>query len=60
VAEFGMLLRNSEHKGRATAGQVLTLARGALGGDEGGYRAEFVRLVEKWQDLERLTASRDR
>jgi len=60
VAEFGMLLRNSEHKGRATAGQVLTLARGALGGDEGGYRAEFVRLVERWQELDRVTASRDR
>ena len=53
-----MLLRDSEYKGRATAGQVLTLARGALGGDEGGYRAEFVRLVERWQELDRLTATR--
>jgi Ca-activated chloride channel family protein len=46
VAEFGMLLRNSEHKGAATWDQVLTLARAGMGRDPGGYRAEFVRLVE--------------
>ena len=55
-----MLLRDSEHKGGATPDQVLTLARGALGGDEGGYRAEFVRLVERWREIERVTAARDR
>lgn len=46
VAEFGMLLRNSEFKGRASYGSVLGLARGARGSDEDGYRAEFIRLVE--------------
>ena len=46
VAEFGMLLRNSEHKGSATWDQVLTLARAGMGRDPGGYRGEFVRLVE--------------
>ena len=46
VAEFGMLLRNSEHKGSATWDQVLTLARAGTGRDPGGYRGEFVRLVE--------------
>jgi Ca-activated chloride channel family protein len=46
VAEFGMLLRNSDYKGTATWDQVLTLARAGMGRDPGGYRAEFVRLVE--------------
>jgi Ca-activated chloride channel family protein len=59
VAEFGMLLRDSEHKGRASADDVLALARGALGGDEGGYRAEFVRLVERWRELGPTTAARE-
>ena len=51
VAEFGMLLRNSEYKGSATWDQVLTLARRGMGRDEGGYRAEFVRLVEVARSL---------
>jgi Ca-activated chloride channel family protein len=46
VAEWGMLLRNSEFKGNASASQVLRLARGSRGADERGYRAEFIRLVE--------------
>jgi Ca-activated chloride channel family protein len=51
VAGFGMLLRDSEHKGSASFAQVLELARGAQGQDPGGYRAEFVRLVERAQEL---------
>ncbi|HSE67950.1 MAG TPA: YfbK domain-containing protein, partial [Gemmatimonadales bacterium] len=46
VAEFGMLLRKSEHKGRATWSSVLDLARRFRGEDLDGYRAEFIRLVE--------------
>jgi Ca-activated chloride channel family protein len=46
VAEWGMLLRNSEHKGNASYAQVLGLARAAKGADDEGYRAEFIRLVE--------------
>jgi Ca-activated chloride channel family protein len=46
VAEWGMLLRNSEHKGSASYGQVLEIARKAKGADNEGYRAEFIRLVE--------------
>ncbi len=47
VAEFGMLLRNSKHKGKSSYKQVLSLAKGALGRDVDGYRSEFVSLVEK-------------
>jgi Ca-activated chloride channel family protein len=45
VAEWGMLLRNSEHRGRASRSQVLELARNARGDDDHGYRAEFIELV---------------
>jgi Ca-activated chloride channel family protein len=54
VAAFGMLLRESEHRRDFTLGDVLRLARGALGEDEHGYRAEFVRLVSAAQELELL------
>lgn len=46
VAEFGMLLRDSEFKGESTYLQVIELAKGAQGKDEHGYRAEFLRLVQ--------------
>ncbi|MBL7749703.1 MAG: von Willebrand factor type A domain-containing protein [Chitinophagaceae bacterium] len=51
VAEFGMLLRNSEFKSNASFENVLTLARKAKANDEGGYRSEFIRLVESAQLL---------
>jgi Ca-activated chloride channel family protein len=51
VAEFGMLLRDSEHKGTASFASVLELAREGQGHDPGGYRAEFIRLVEAAQAL---------
>ena len=46
VAEFGMLLRDSEHKANATYGQTLALAKRAKGDDKHGYRTEFIKLVE--------------
>ncbi len=47
VAEFGMLLRDSQYKGSASFEDVLKRARAAKGKDDEGYRAEFIRLVEK-------------
>jgi Ca-activated chloride channel family protein len=47
VAAFGLLLRNSDHKGDATYEQVLSLARDARGTDQEGYRAEFIQMVKK-------------
>jgi Ca-activated chloride channel family protein len=52
VAEFGMLLRDSEFKGKATYSSVVTLAESAKGEDAEGYRAEFVRLVKATQMLD--------
>jgi Ca-activated chloride channel family protein len=46
VAEFGLLLRNSDHRGKADLAHVIAAAREALGTDPEGYRAEFVRLAE--------------
>src|SRR6266849_1391533 len=46
VAEFGLLLRNSDFRGRADLGHVIAAAREARGSDADGYRAEFVKLAE--------------
>lgn len=46
VAEFGLLLRNSDFRGSADLGHVIATAREARGTDADGYRAEFVRLAE--------------
>ena len=51
VAEYGMLLRQSEFKGQANYQQVLSLAKSALGSDPEGYRAEFIRMVQVSQVL---------
>jgi Ca-activated chloride channel family protein len=47
VAAFGMILRESEHKGSATLSFVTEIAGSALGRDAGGYRAEFLDLVRQ-------------
>ena len=51
VAQFGMLLRGSPHKGGSDFASVLALAEGSLGDDRLGYRAEFVTLVKKAREL---------
>ena len=54
VAEFGMILRNSEFKGTATFESAAKLARSVKGEDEEGYRSELVRLIETAKSLEAL------
>lgn len=51
VASVGMLLRDSEFKGDSSYDGALEWARSALGDDKGGYRREFVRLIELVQAL---------
>jgi Ca-activated chloride channel homolog len=53
VAEFGMLLRDSEFKGTSSYDDVLDLARGAIGRDREGYKEEFVKLVEVCKQLKK-------
>lgn len=47
VAEFGLLLRDSEYKYNSSYTSIIDRATHALGDDEHGYRAEFITLVEK-------------
>ena len=51
VAEFGMLLRNSKFKGESSYEHVLETAKKSAGNDAGGYRHEFVRLVEMCREM---------
>ena len=51
VAEFGMILRDSPHKGAATLADVRAWAEAGTEGDVGGYRNEFVGLVRKAETL---------
>lgn len=51
VAEFGMLLRGSPHRGTVDFDTVLTLAERGLGTDPEGYRAEFIDLVRRARQL---------
>jgi len=46
VAEFGMLLRDSEFKQKSRYDEAINIARAAKGTDHKGYRAEFVKLAE--------------
>jgi secreted protein with Ig-like and vWFA domain len=46
VAQFGMLLRGSEHKGDSNYAAVLEIATEAAAGDKSGYRQEFLELVK--------------
>lgn len=46
VAAFGMLLRNSPHRGDASFEGVRRLARDSLGEDKMGLRAEFLGLID--------------
>lgn len=52
VAEFGMILRESPHKGTGSLKEVATWARAATADDAGGYRGEFIGLVEKAEALQ--------
>ncbi len=47
IAQFGMLLRDSEFKGDASYESTLALAKSAKGKDEFGYRNEYITLIEK-------------
>lgn len=53
VAGFGMILKNSEHKGEWTFKSVLDVAEKSKGDDKEGYRAEFINLVKKAKALQR-------
>jgi len=51
AAAFGLLLRDSDHKGNLTFGAVAEIAKANQGDDPEGYRAEFVKMVERADSL---------
>jgi Ca-activated chloride channel family protein len=51
VAEFGMILRDSQFKGNGTIGSVIEWAQEGKGRDTAGYRAGFIDLARKTQTL---------
>ncbi len=53
VLEFGMLLRDSPYKGSSGWASAMEIARAAKGTDHEGYRAEFIKLVEMAELLEK-------
>jgi Ca-activated chloride channel family protein len=53
VAQFGMLLRNSEFKSTSSFDNVISLAKNAKGKDEEGYRSEFIKLAENARSIAR-------
>jgi Ca-activated chloride channel homolog len=53
VAEFGMILRDSEYKGNGTLNAVIEWADQSKGKDPNGYRAGFIELVRKAQTLKK-------
>lgn len=50
VAAYGMLLRDSEHKGNATFLMADSLVEGAMSFDPFGYRQELLELIHKASD----------
>jgi Ca-activated chloride channel homolog len=55
VAEFGLLLRNSDFKGSANFEQVIDLGKSSIGKDSEGYRAEFLKLVKTAKLLDKTS-----
>ena len=51
VAGFGMILRDSEHRGSVTTEQVLELAERGLGDDLDGVREGFIELVHAYREI---------
>jgi Ca-activated chloride channel family protein len=51
VAEFGLILKDSQYKGDAALSSVKHLAEAAMGDDAEGYRSNFLELVNKVEAL---------
>jgi Ca-activated chloride channel homolog len=58
VAEFGLLLRNSQYKGDASFDHVFGVAKATTGNDK--YREEFTDLVKQASNMKALEASNKR
>jgi len=59
VAEFGMLLRDSDFKEDASLAHVIEMAENSKGNDKEGYRSEFVRLVKSVKEMHGELAAKE-
>jgi Ca-activated chloride channel family protein len=53
VAEFGMLLRDSEYKGDGSFNTIAQWAQQGMNDDSEGYRAGFIQLIRKAEALKK-------
>jgi Ca-activated chloride channel family protein len=53
VAQFGMILKNSELKDEAALNKLLQLAKDAVGEDKYGYRKQFIQMVEAYKKMQK-------
>ncbi len=51
IAEFGLILTDSEHKGSSSLAHVSESAQAGLGRDDYGFRSEFVELVRRYEGI---------
>jgi len=51
IAQFGMILRNSEFKGNSTVENTVELIKTGRGNDEEGYVGEMIRMIESAEAL---------
>ncbi len=58
IAEFGLILRNSQYKVDASIEEVIAMAKGARGEDEEGYRSEFLNLVKLADSMKEWSADK--
>ena len=58
VAAFGQLLRASKYQGDFNTKKIMALAEGSFDKDTEGYRAAFLKLVQKYDNVQ-LTAKKD-
>ncbi len=58
VAAFGQLLRVSKYQGDFNTKKIMALAEGSFDRDTEGYRAAFVKMIQKYDNVQ-LTAKKD-
>ena len=51
VAAFAGLLRGSQYSGQIAPGMIFAIAEDSLGSDVGGYRAEFLTLLNQYGNI---------
>ncbi len=57
VAEFGMLLRDSQYKQNSSYDEAISMAEKGKDNDKDGYRSEFIRLAKSAKLIKKTVAS---